>query len=138
MRVLIAISAILCGVTAPRCGLAQVSLPARGTVLRFTSQDSVEFLSAGQMYLATGQPGFLIAFHPFVPIADTVKLRSLGGEIWRWLRPQLDSTPTFVVLQASSLRANGPLVQKGEGRNLVLERRPDGKWYFLHENEAAR
>ena len=83
------------------------------------------------MYLATGQPGFLIAFHPFVSIQDTVKLRDIGGNIWTWLRPRLDTAPTFVVLQASTLRAHPASgIQKGEGRNLVLERRADGNGIF--------
>ena len=111
---------------------------APGAILHFARGDSVEYLKSGPMYLATGQPGFLFAFHPFVPVEDTVRLRAIGGELWQWLRPKLDTSPTFVVLQANTLRARaGFSVQAGHGYNLVLERHSDAKWYFLNESSPA-
>ncbi len=139
MRDLVALILFAVLATAPSRGGAQAAAPTPGAILHFPSRDSVEFISAGPMYLATGQPGFMIAFHPFQALDDSIRLRALAGEIWRWLRPQLDSTPSFVVLQATSARAHPTFgVQVAHGQNLVLERRADGKWYFVDETKPAQ
>jgi hypothetical protein len=139
MRHIVALTLFAVLATAPSRGSAQAAAPTPGAILHFPSRDSVEFINAGPMYLATGQPGFIFAFHPFQALDDSTRLRALAGEIWRWLLPQLDSTPSFVVLQATSLRAHPTLgVQAGHGRNLVLERRADGKWYFVDETRPAQ
>jgi len=139
MRVLRSVVLLAVLIAAPGRSVAgQKDSLAAGAILHFGS-DSVEFINAGPMYLATGEPGFLLAFHPFVPIEDTIKLRALAGAIWGWLRPQLDTSPrSFIVLQATSQRAHPAFgIQGGHGRNLVLEKRADGKWYFLKETKPA-
>jgi len=125
--------------TAPSRGSAQAAAPTPGAILRFPPRDSVEFINAGPMDLATGQPGFMFAFHPFQALDDSNRLRALAGEIWHWLRPQLDTRPSFVVLQATSARAHPTFgAQVAHGQNLVLERRADGKWYFVDETKPAQ
>src|SRR2546427_11731425 len=89
-----------------RAAAAQTDTLAPGTLLHLPSRDSIEYIKSGPMYLATGERGLLFAFHPFFATEDTVKLRSVAGEVWTWLRAQVDSTrPSFVVLQATTARA---------------------------------
>ena len=137
-RLLVLAMAITVSTSSP-CG-AQAMPQTPGQLLRFASGDSVEFLRTGPIVLASGQTGFVFSFHPFVAIDDTARLRAVAGEIWGWLRTRLDSNPPpFVVLSATTARVQPFFgIHHDNGFNFVVERHPDGVWYFSNETKPAK
>ena len=135
-RMIAAASAMMLSAGISALAVAQVP----SNVLTFSSGDSVELIRQGPIVLATGVVGWNVDYHPFVPVEDTVRLRAVAGQLWAWLRPQLDSTRphAFVVLSSTTLRARPTFgISQGHGYRFVLEPRSDGKWYFDGEARPA-
>ena len=109
-------------------------------VFHLPSGDSIEVVGIGPAVVPDRTAGLLFTFYPFVPIADTVRIRRVAAELWRVrVKSQLPAPPpSFVVLQATSRRA-GPIngIARFENYGIVLERRADGNWYYLKGGARA-
>src|SRR3989442_14620749 len=101
-----------------------------GKVLRLPSGDSVEFVTTGPILFGDGTRGVVVQYHPFVPVEESPRLTSIATQLWRWLRPHIDSNPPpVVVLMATTGRAHsGPGVRLLHNFNHVIEHRADGNW----------
>ena len=108
--------------------------PAAGQVMRLSSGDSVRVLGTGPAIVPNEKPGLLVDYNPFLSLDDTVALKREALALWSALRPRIDSlNPPFVVLRATTRKPQLIGYQSVRNYGFVLEKRPDGKWYFLHE-----
>src|SRR2546427_101899 len=116
-------------------GICRAQAPRADGMLRFASGDSVELITSGPIQLASGTTGLVLQYHPFVPVEESSQLKKIATQLWRWLRPKIDTNPPpFVVLTATTGRANPPPgLRKLQNYNYVVERRADGQWYFTKE-----
>lgn len=110
-------------------------------IVRLPSGDSVEVVGMGPARVPNQPPGVLFIYHPFFsPPEDTSRIVRMAKELWRTtVRQRLHQPlPPFVVLQATSRRA-GPItgVFTEATYGVVLERRPDGRWYRLRASEPV-
>ena len=132
------LSVVLLGVVA---NVAGGQVPSTSGLVHLLSGDSVELVQVAPFRLATGITGLGVQYHPFIEVQDSPELTQLATRLWRWLQPQLDSAnpPPFVVLMATTGRANPPPgFRRLHNFNHVVERRPDGKWYFANDSVAVR
>jgi hypothetical protein len=100
------------------------------------SGDSVAIIASGPASVPDKPPGLLVRFYPYSTLKDTNHLRELALQLWRDLQPRLDSLSIpWLVLQATD-RTPGPRSGRWREKNygFVLERRSDGKWYFLNQS----
>jgi hypothetical protein len=104
------------------------------TIVHLASGDSVAIISAGPAHVPNQPEGFQVRFYPYRPLDDTAQLRRQALELRSALRPQLDSTNApFVVLQATNQTPEPHVgIWHAVNYGFVLEKRADGKWYFLH------
>jgi len=114
--------------------------PRADGMLRLQSGDSVELIMSAPLRLATGVTGLGVQYHPFIAVTESPELKALATQLWRWLRPQIDSNPPpFVVLMATTGRAHpAPGVRQLQNFNYVVERRSDKKWYFSTDTLPLR
>jgi hypothetical protein len=118
---------------------AQAPPSSPGAILRLRPEDSVELIRSGPLKMPNGQQGFYFVFHPFQSMEDSVESRAVADEIWRWLRPQLDSARSFVVLEATAQRASPSWgIRSPMRRFFVVRRRLDGMWYFDADAKPAK
>src|SRR5207245_5245131 len=112
---------------APALSVAQA--PRSDGMLRLQSGDSVELIKSGPFRLATGVTGMGVQYHPFLAVTESRQLKDLATQLWRWLRPKLDTNPPpFVVLMATTDRAQPiPGVAQVETFHYVAQRRSAGK-----------
>ena len=109
------------------------------TVIHLDNGDSVELQATVPAVVEGSPPGRMVIFHPFSDFSDTAQLRQTAIALFHYLQPGLDSAaPPFLVLRAANLPA---AQRKGfyniENYGFVLEHRPDGKWYFLHDSDPV-
>ena len=107
--------------------------------LHLFNGDSIE-LQGTQPAVIQGQPaGLMYFYYPFRDLTDSARLRkiALGVFIHFWADIS-SSQPPFVVLRAVNL----PTARRQGFHNIVnygfvIEHRPDGHWYFLHETDPV-
>ena len=120
----------------PRDGYVTEYANLSDSVVHLPTGDSLEFQATGPAEVPDRPPGLMITYHPFFPIADTARVKSAALALFRAVRERAGGTPPppFVVLRAVGRRAaerRGTYEQQVFG--VVLERRPDGRWYVLGE-----
>jgi len=85
------------------------------------------------------RPGLQIEYNPYLSLDDTVALKREALALWSTLRPRIDSmNPPFVVLRATTRTPQVIGYQSVRNYGFVIERRADGKWYFLNAKEPIR
>ncbi len=106
-----------------------------GQTVQLATGDSVRLLATGPAIVPNQKPGLLVEYNPFLSLDDTAALRREALGLWSALRPRVDSlNPPFVVLRATTRRPQLIGYQSVRNYGFVLERRADGRWYFLHES----
>ncbi len=108
--------------------------PAAGQMMHLATGDSVRVLTTGPAIVPNQKPGLLVEYNPFLSLDDTSALRREALALWSVLRSRVDSlNPPFVVLRATTRQPQLIGYQSVRNYGFVLERRADGRWYFLHE-----
>ncbi len=111
----------------------------RGEVIHLASGDSVRVLTTGPAIVPNERPGLQIEYNPYLSLDDTVALKREALALWSALRPRIDSmNPPFVVLRATTRTPQVIGYQSVRNYGFVIERRADGKWYFLNAKEPIR
>jgi hypothetical protein len=121
--------------SAPRVLGAQAA-----AVQHLPSGDSIAITASGPATVPNQPTGLLVRFYPYSTLGDTNHLRDLAVQLWRSLRPRLDSLAIpWLVLQATD---QTPEPHVGfwhvENYGFVVERRSDGRWYFLHQTDPLK
>lgn len=105
------------------------------------SGDSVLIVDSGPIYESETSVGYMFEYHPFAPLADTDQLRQLALDLWSQVRPKAESLKApFVALRATTRLTERPTRQFDQSLayTFVLEKRPDGRWYFLNDSVPIR
>src|SRR6266516_6432875 len=101
--------------------------------LRLFNGDSVELQGRLPAIVQGEPPGRMYMYYPFRDLSDTVRLRRIAVGVFTKVWPELESKPpASLVMRAVNL----PTAQRKGHYNItnygfVIERRPDGHWYFL-------
>jgi len=104
-------------------------------VLHLSDGDSVLFLGSGQANVPNKPPGLLIDFNPLSSLRDTAALEVKALMVWQVLRDSISSaSPAFVVLRATDRNPQQQGIREGHSFGFVVERRPDGDWYFYRDS----
>ena len=101
--------------------------------LHLPSGDSVIVIGSGPARVPDKPDGLLIKYHTFVAMTDTATLRREALEMWHHFFAKIDSLSlSWVVFQATT-QTPPPFIgiERGQMYGFVLEKRGDGKWYFL-------
>jgi hypothetical protein len=99
-------------------------------VIHLSSGDSVVILSAGPARTRSGRAGFLVRFQPFVPVADSARVKAAAVKLFRRFLPTIAGAGVqFLVLEAATTPDPRAAFPPRDGYRLVLERRADGRWY---------
>jgi len=108
--------------------------------LRLFNGDSVELQSRLPVVVQGERPGRMYMYYPFRDLSDTVRLRRIAVGVFMKVRSELEvRPPAFLVMRAVNL----PTAKRTGRYNItnygfVIERRPDGHWYFLGESDPVR
>ena len=117
--------------------MASSRLATAQEVIHLPSGDTVAILAVTQIRAPNRPPGLLIRFYPYTSLADTIHLRKLALSLRQTLRPKIEATGVpWLVLQATDQTPGPHLgIIRGENYGFVLEKRSNGKWYFLDGSE---
>lgn len=131
---------VLVGVTACATPQGEVFGRLKSDTLRLFNGDSVELQATLPAVIEGSPPGRMYIYYPFRDLSDAVRLRRIALGVFMHVWSDLaKDPPAFVVMRAVNL----PTAQRTGQYNIVnygfvIERRQDGRWYFLHESEALR
>ena len=90
----------------------EVSSP---TVVRFGSRDSVLLLATGPIHNARGDTGLGYEYHPFLPLDDTMPLRTQAMQLWRIVRLKAESLRVRAVLLTATTKLTVNVNNNGPG-----------------------
>ncbi len=107
----------------------------RPPMVRLASGDSVLLVGRHAFFdYETRDTGMVYEYHPFFPLADTVRLWSQAQDVWNVVRPTADTLKLpFVILRATMRTSRVPGVPQPDTiwtYNFVVRRGSQGSWSF--------
>ena len=129
-----AIFVLICGVAA--CNTAIQSAKSEEGIIYLSSQDSVEIVASLPVTVRDGSVGWLVEYHPFIGLGDTLRLRQVTVALWPRIRPTLNLTDVdFVALRATTRRKQKSIgIVRFEAYGFVAKPRLDGNWYLVGDS----
>jgi hypothetical protein len=107
-------------------------------IVHLPSGDSLEYQARIPVRVPEG-PGAVYMYYPFAPMDDTVRLKRIALDLFRSIRPGLDSASVaFVVMRAVDKRAADRVgVYEIKQYGVVVRRRAQG-WSLLEDTVLIR
>ena len=109
---------------------------AQGSKLfKLPSGKQIKVNSVGRMNFPNGDSALVMNYETDIPIEDMVALRKEVDEIWSVFQKDVEAAHLKTgIIRATHVEGSG-FVKTGKGYGFVFEKRDDGRWHSLEDDQ---